>query len=175
MSIKGTKSEENLRAALAGESIARNKYTFFAMSARQAGLNSLADNLERLAKNEMMHAKFWFEQLYGKPEDARQNLLDAIRGELKEADEMYPDFAAQARQDGLEGLAKMFESVARIEADHAQQFMRMIQELSGAVAEEVPAPQPDKGGYRCMFCGAVYEKRPDVCGVCQAIGSFEEF
>lgn len=180
MSLKGSKTEENLRAALAGESIARNKYTFYAMSARAAGLDQLADSLERMAKNEMMHAKFWFEQLYGKPEDARLNLMNAIQGELSEADSMYPAFAEQARQDGMEDLAKMFESVARIEADHARQFMRLLQGLknsneAGEPAQEEPQPEELQSGYRCMFCGAVYAQRPDVCGVCQAIGSFEQY
>lgn len=178
MDLKGTKTQENLRAALAGESLARNKYTFYAMSARQAGLDQLAAALERMAKNEMMHAKFWFEQLYGKPEDARLNLMEAIKGELAEADTMYPEFAKQARQEGMEDLAKMFESVARIEADHARQFMRMLREITSAEEqkkdeEELPAAQEPQSGYRCMFCGAVFPQRPDVCGVCQAIGSFE--
>lgn len=186
MDLNGTKTRENLRAALTGESLARNKYTFYAMSARQAGLDRLADTLERMAKNEMMHAKFWFEQLYGKPEDARANLMEAIKGELAEAGDMYPTFAKQAREEGLEDLAKMFESVARIEADHAQQFSRLLGELTGGetgaeapasqtAASQPAAPQTPESGYRCMFCGAVYPQRPDVCGVCQAIGSFEQF
>lgn len=174
MSLKGTKTEENLHAALVGESLARNKYTFFAMTAREAGLEQIAGALERMAKNEMMHAKFWYEQLYGKPTDARLNLMNAIEGELKESDSMYPEFARQARQDGLESLAVRFESVGRIEADHARQFMRLLQSLAEQNAPQQEArPQEPQSGYRCVFCGAVFPDRPDVCSVCQAIGSFE--
>lgn len=179
MDLKGTKTEENLRAALTGESLARNKYSFYAMTARKAGLDQIADALERMAKNEMMHAKFWYEKLYGVPDDARANLMKSVSDELDEANAMYPSFARQAREDGFEALAAMFESVARIEQDHARQFARLIQDLEALgkdAGETAAAPVAEKvvrTGYRCMFCGAVYPDRPDTCGVCQAIGSFE--
>lgn len=180
MNIKGTESEQNLKAALAGESMARNKYTFYAMAARKAGEDKVADALERMAKNEMMHAKFWFEALHGETSDTLANLREAAQGELQEWHSMYPAFAAKAREEGLETLAVMFEHVADIERDHERQFMSLCAELMSTrnknqaqLAAEVPAPKTQRQGYRCMFCGAVYPTRPDVCTVCKAIGSFE--
>lgn len=180
MEIKGTQSEQNLKAALAGESMARNKYTFYAMAARKAGEDKVADALERMAKNEMMHAKFWFEMLHGDTSDTLANLREAAQGELQEWHSMYPEFAAKAREEGLETLAVMFEHVADIERDHERQFMSLCAELMSArrkgedePAALEPAPKQLREGHRCMFCGAVYPNRPDVCGVCKAIGSFE--
>ena len=109
MSIEHTKTAENLRKALAGESIARNKYTYFAQAAQANGDEEVAAAFEQMAKNEMMHAKFWFEQLYGKPSDTKECLAQAAQGEYSEWHDMYPDFARQAREEGLEELAVMFE------------------------------------------------------------------
>lgn len=179
MSIKNTKTEKNLQAALAGESMARNKYTYYAMAARKEGLEDIAQAFERMAKNEMMHAKFWFEALHGAPKTTAENLMDAAGGEFSEWHSMYPSFAKQAREDGLEDLAVMFERVAAIEKDHELQFMMLLAQLNGAnpkVADSAAAAAPQKtlkDGYRCMFCGAVFEQRPDTCSVCKAIGSFE--
>lgn len=177
MNFENSKTKENLQAALSGESMARNKYTFYAMAARKAGYEKIADDLERMAQNEMAHAKFWFEQLYGKPDDVQAMLKEAAAGELSEWKDMYPRFAAQAREEGLENIAAMFESVARIERDHENQFMRMLVELAAGkkegTRETAPAAKQRCQGYRCMFCGAVFDERPDVCSVCQAIGSFE--
>lgn len=191
-SIKGTKTEENLRAALTGESLARNKYSFFAMAARQNGFDDIANTFERLSQNEMMHAKFWFEALYGKPGQPTETLLEAARGEYGEWHDMYPGFAAQARADGFEDLAIMFERVAAIECDHDRQFMSLYTKIINGKSESVPtqmptpaarpaaAPEPERPatvlrtGYRCQFCGATFDWRPDVCEVCKAIGSFDQ-
>lgn len=182
MNLKGTKTAENLRKALAGESIARNKYTYFAQAARRNGDNQAADAFEQMAKNEMMHAKFWFEQLYGKPDSTRDCLTQAAAGEYSEWHDMYPDFARQAREEGLEDLAVMFEKVAAIERTHENRFMRLLADLSVKQRPDEPAPetatvasatQRKKEGFRCQFCGAVFEQRPDVCDTCQAIGAFD--
>lgn len=173
MELSGSNTERNLQAALTGESLARNKYTFYAMAARKAGYDKIAEGLERMAQNEMMHAKFWFEKLH-QYDDIRENLLRSINDELSEANNMYPKFAEQARAEGMDSVAAMFESVARIEQEHARQFTRMLQELEAENGG--PRLEPEKTpreGYRCMFCGAVFPERPDVCDVCQAIGSFE--
>lgn len=180
MDIQNTQTAENLRKALAGESIARNKYTYFAMAARANGNEEIAAAFEQMAKNEMMHAKFWFEQLYGKPTDTKECLTQAGMGEYSEWHDMYPGFAAQAREEGLEDIAVMFEKVAAIERSHEGRFMTLLAQLTQtppeqapSPAQEAPAPRKKKTGYRCQFCGAVFEERPDVCGVCQAIGAFE--
>lgn len=176
MSIKHAKTEENLRKALAGESIARNKYTYFAQAARAAGNEEVAAAFEQMAKNEMAHAKFWFEQLYGKPTGVQDCLTRAAQGEYDEWHDMYPEFARQAREDGMEDLAIMFEKVAAIERSHESRFLTLLAKLSrpeDAPASQKPAPKQKKSGYRCQFCGAIFEKRPDVCDTCQAIGAFD--
>lgn len=181
MELQNTQTAENLKKALAGESIARNKYTYFAAAARANGDNEIADAFERMAKNEMMHARFWFEQLYGKPTDTQECLVQAAQGEYSEWHSMYPEFARQAREEGLEELAVMFEKVAAIERSHENAFMMLLAKMGQkpeAAAQPVSAPQPSgqkqkKEGYRCQFCGAIFQTRPDVCDTCQAIGAFE--
>lgn len=180
MGLKNTKTEENLRKALAGESIARNKYTYFAAAARACGNEEVAAAFEEMSKNEMAHAKFWFEQLYGKPTDTKECLIKAAHGEYEEWHGMYPAFAQQAREDGLEDLAVMFEHVAAIERSHENRFMTLLAQLGKTDPKTVssddhtaPVVRTKKAGYRCQFCGAVTEHRPDVCSVCGAIGSVD--
>lgn len=174
MGLKDTKTAENLHKALAGESMARNKYTFFAEAARKSGHEDIADAFEQMARNEMMHAKFWFEQLYGKPNDTEACLKAAAQGEYDEWHDMYPAFAEQARADGLEDLAIMFEKVAAIERSHENRFMSLLLELTRDSGKAEAPVQQKKTGYRCQFCGAVFESRPDVCNVCHAIGAFDQ-
>ena len=171
MNIKGTQSEKNLRAAFAGESMARNKYTFFAEYAKKQGDEKVAAVFERLAKNEMMHAKFWFEMLYGKNTPTLDNLMVAAKGEHDEYAEMYPAFAATARQEGLDELAVMFERVANIESTHEKEFLNLIAAISAK--QEETAEAVAKTAYRCQFCGHIAEDRLDVCPVCEAIASWD--
>ena len=186
MELKGSQTEKNLKAALAGESIARNKYTYFATQARKEGLTELADMFERLSINECTHAKFWYTAVHGAMRPSAENLEIAAAGELEEWSRMYPSFAATAREEGFDDLAMMFERVAAIEKDHEKQFMEAIIRMKQAkqassAAAQTPrqakpqeAPKQEKMGYRCQFCGAVFEgDRPDVCPVCGAIGSFD--
>ena len=179
MNLKNTKTAENLRQALAGESIARNKYTYFAQAARAAGQDEIAGAFEQMAKNEMMHAKFWFEQLYGKPTSPAECLMQAAQGEYDEWHDMYPAFARQAREEGLEDIAAMFEKVAAIERSHENRFLTLLAQMSATQPEKAAAPtvkeknREKKYGYRCQFCGAIFAEEPTVCGVCQAIGAFE--
>ena len=180
MDLKNTKTAENLRKALAGESIARNKYTYFAAAARACGHKDIADAFEEMAINEMTHAKFWFEQLYGKPTDTKDCLIKAAHGEYEEWRNMYPAFAQQAREEGLEDLATMFDHVAEIERSHENRFMTLLAELCSTNPKTVTTDDHQevrertlKSGYRCQFCGANFEERPDYCRTCGAIGSFE--
>ena len=179
MELKDTKTAENLYKALAGESIARNKYTFFAQAARANGDGDIAAAFEQMAKNEMMHAKFWFEQLFGRPSETKECLTQAALGEYSEWHDMYPEFARQAREDGLEELAVMFEKVAAIEQSHERRFLTLLAKMSAepenaaGAAAQVPAAQQPQVGWRCQFCGAIFQKRPDVCDTCGAIGAFE--
>lgn len=188
MSLKNTKSYENLQKALAGESMARNKYTYFAQAAKANGDDEIAAAFEQMAKNEMMHAKFWFEQLYGKPTNTQECLMQAAQGEYDEWHDMYPEFAQQAREDGLEDLAVMFEKVAAIERSHEKRFMTLLAKMSQSTAPTPntpaaetaapkaaarPVPQKKRHGYRCQFCGAIFDDHQDVCDTCGAIGACE--
>lgn len=171
MNIKGTQSEKNLRAAFAGESMARNKYTYFAEYARKQGDNNVAEVFERLAKNEMMHAKFWFELMYGKNTPTLDNLMVAANGEHEEFAVMYPEFAAVARQEGLDELAVMFERVAAIESSHEKEFLKLIADISNK--QQASAEKTMRNAYRCQFCGHINDERLPVCPVCEAISSWD--
>ena len=181
MGLKNTQTEENLRKALAGESIARNKYTYFAAAARANGNEEIALAFEEMALNEMTHARFWFEQLFGKPTKTVDCLMKAAYGEYDEWHDMYPAFAKQAREDGLEEVAIQFERVAEIERAHENRFMTLLAQLKGAnpavsipsAPTAEPKPRKQKVGYRCQFCGHIEDHRQDVCRVCGAIGAFE--
>lgn len=174
MDIKNTKTEENLRAALAGESIARNKYTYFAEAARKNGNPEIAAAFERMAINEMTHARLWFELLNGKPDTTEKCLQTAAMGEYSEWHNLYPEFARQAREEGLEDVAVMFEHVANIERSHESQFMEMLAQLSSkGSSKKQEERRVKKQGYRCQFCGDIFDRRPDVCSTCEAIGAFD--
>ena len=136
MEIQNTQTAENLHKALAGESIARNKYTYFAQAARANGDEEAAAAFEQMAQNEMMHARFWFELLYGKPTDTKECLTQAAMGEYSEWHDMYPDFAAQARAEGLEDIAAMFEKVATIERSHEGRFMTLLAQMTRTEPEQ---------------------------------------
>lgn len=182
MDLKGTRTEQNLLAAFQGESMARNKYLFFAEKARAENHPEIAEIFERLAKNEGMHGKLLYQNLFG-IKGTLDNLQNAAQGEYGEWSSMYPDFARVAREEGYDDIADLFEGVAKIEKNHEYQFMSTLAQLQSgqrAASSEAPAPEVPKApktvqaeGYRCMFCGAIFEKRPDVCSVCHAIGSFE--
>lgn len=186
MDIKNTKSEANIKAALAGESMARNKYTYYAMQARNEGEPEIAEFFEKMAGNEMIHAKIWFSILNDGLGTTEKNLTDAAFGENKEWTGMYPEFAQVAREEGLDELAEMFEKIAQIEKEHERQFLQKIIQLqkkshaakmeakNGTVHEEpASAPKVTVPGYRCVFCGAVYEQKTVVCPVCKAINAWE--
>lgn len=195
MEFKGTKSEENLKAALAGESLARNKYTYYALQAIIEGHDDIAEFFEKMANNEKEHAKIWFKMLYGGLGETSANLRDAASSENYEWKSMYPGFAADARADGLEMLAAMFEKVAAIENDHERSFLEKFLQFKTGSSVETHLNIPNKSSaserpvshveetsnvtasgtekYRCMFCGNLEETRLDVCPVCGAIGAFE--
>lgn len=183
MKLSGTKTEKNLQTAFSGESMARNKYTFFAEKARQEGQEEIAALFERMAKNESIHGKLLYKLLHNGIQDTTANLKDAMDGEYGEWTSMYPDFAKTARDEGLTEVADLFDKIALIEKDHEYSFLKALAKLSAAGREQEGASANAKAekhhavtveGYRCMFCGAVYEERPDYCKVCGAIGSFEK-
>ena len=180
MNIKGSQTEKNLLAAFTGESMARNKYLFFAEKARKEGNDEIADLFERMAQNEGIHGKMLFERLNG-VKDSASNLQSALAGEYGEWTSMYPNFAQKAREEGFEEIAMLFDNIAKIEQDHEFRFMTALSNLYAKDKASSPTETPKQQertvtaqGYRCVFCGAIFEERPDVCSVCEAIGSFEQ-
>ena len=125
----------------------------------------------------MTHARLWYELLNGKPTTAEDCLRQAAMGEYSEWHEMYPRFAEQARADGLESIAVMFEHVASIEKKHENEFMTLLASLQkkdpAEAGEGSAKKRVKKQGYRCQFCGEIFDHRPDVCPTCQAIGAFD--
>ncbi len=179
MDLKGTRTEANLKAAFTGESMARNKYLFFAQKAKSENLPEIADLFERMAQNEGIHGKLLYQHWKGVGTSS-ENLQDAIQGEYTEWSNMYPEFAQIAREEGFDDVGVLFDNIAKIEKDHEYRFLIALTQLNKGNKKADVERQPETvqtvsvPGYRCMFCGATYETRPDVCSVCEAIGSFEE-
>lgn len=163
--LKGTKTEANLQAAFAGESQARNKYTYFASKAKKDGYVQMAAIFEETANNEKEHAKLWYKLLNGGSiSDTVENLKEAAGGENYEWTEMYPTFAKEAREEGFEEIAWLFESVAAIEKEHEERYKKLLANIEGNL---VFSKEGDVV-WQCANCGhiCVGKKAPEVCPVC---------
>ncbi|MBQ4316735.1 MAG: rubrerythrin family protein [Clostridia bacterium] len=166
MELKGSKTEQNLMTAFAGESQARNKYTYYASEARKAGYTIIADIFEETAGNEKEHAKLWFKLLHdGKVPDTATNLLDAAEGENYEWTDMYASFAKTAKEEGFDRIAYLFEAVGAIEKEHEERYRAILEKLNTDtiyVSEEVQV-------WICTNCGHIHvgKKAPEMCPVCQ--------
>ena len=163
MDLKGSKTEKNLQTAFAGESQARNKYTYFASVAKKEGYEQIAAIFEETANNEKEHAKLWF-KLLGGIGNTSENLKAAADGENYEWTDMYDEFAKTAREEGFEQIAKMFEGVGKIEKHHEERYRKLLANLeSGEVWERI-----GENRWQCRNCGHIYigEKAPDTCPVC---------
>lgn len=163
MNLKGTKTEANLKAAFAGESEARNKYTYFASKARKEGYNQIAELFLATADNEKEHAKLWF-KLLGGISDTMQNLEDAAAGENYEWTDMYATFAKEAREEGFEEIALQFEGVAKIEKEHEERYRKLLANVKNGEVFK-------KGSvviWECGNCGhiVVGTEAPEICAVC---------
>lgn len=171
INIKGTKTEENLKTAFAGESMARNKYTFYANQARKDGYEQIADFFEETAENERQHAKIWFKYLHGIL-DTPNNLEDAAAGEHYEWSEMYSGFAETAREEGFKELAMLFENVAKIEKSHEERFNKLMQSISDGTV----FAKGDQVAWVCKKCGHIHigPSAPKVCPVCKHPQAFFE-
>nr|WP_307775757.1 rubrerythrin family protein [uncultured Cetobacterium sp.] len=163
--IKGTKTEKNLLEAFAGESMARNKYTYYASKAKKEGYVQISKFFEETAHNEQEHAKIWFKLLHGGVIGSTiENLKDGAAGEHYEWTDMYAHFAKEAREEGLEDIAKLFEGVGAVEKHHEERYKQLLENLeSGKVFERV-----EETKWECMNCGHIHtgEKAPDICPVC---------
>lgn len=163
MDLKGSKTEQNLMTAFAGESQARNKYTYYASKARKDGYVQIANLFEETANNEKEHAKMWFKLFHGIGSTA-DNLLDAAQGENYEWTDMYASFAREAREEGFDHIAELFEGVAAVEKKHEERYRKLLANVEGGLVFS-------KDGdviWQCSNCGhiVVGRKAPEVCPVC---------
>lgn len=164
-SLKGTRTEANLLAAFAGESQARNKYTFYASKARKDGYVQIADLFEETAANEKEHAKIWFKLLHDGIGDTAANLKDAAAGEHYEWTDMYAEFARQAKEEGFDHVAYLFEEVGKIEKTHEERYLALLKNVEGGMVFS-------KDGdtiWQCSNCGHIHigKQAPEICPVCE--------
>ncbi len=165
MKLKGSKTEQNLKDAFAGESQARNKYTYYASKARKEGYEQIAEIFEETAGNEKEHAKLWFKELHGgEVPSTLENLLDAAAGEHGEWTAMYKQMAEEAREEGFDKIAYRFDEVAKIEKRHEERYLL----LAKLVKEKKIFKKTEKTVWICRNCGHVYvgDKAPEKCPVC---------
>lgn len=163
--LKGTKTEANLMAAFAGESQARNKYTFYASKARKDGFVQIANLFEETANNEKEHAEIWFKLLHdGSMPDTMQNLRDAASGENYEWTDMYASFAKTAKEEGFDKIAYLFESVGAIEKDHEERYLALRENIK----QDTVFKAKEKTVWICLNCGHIHtgENAPNACPVC---------
>ncbi len=159
----GTKTEKNLMEAFAGESQARNKYTYFAEVAKKEGLEQVAAIFAETADQEKQHAKMWFSEFHGIG-GTDENLVAAAAGENEEWTDMYARMAKEAREEGFEELAIKFENVGKVEKSHEARYLRLLDNYRNGKTFKGDAPK----GWKCRQCGFIFEgdSAPEVCPVC---------
>ena len=165
MNLKGTKTEQNLMTAFAGESQARNKYTYYASKAKKDGYVQIANIFEETAANEKEHAKLWFKYLHGGAEPStEENLKDAADGENYEWTDMYAQFAKEAREEGFEEIATKFELVGAIEKHHEERYRKLLDNLQ----KKVVFTKDGDCIWQCANCGhiCVGKQAPEICPAC---------
>ena len=173
MELKGSKTEQNLMAAFAGESQARNKYTYYASKAKKDGYEQIAAIFEETANNEKEHAKMWFKELHGgEVPTTTENLKDAADGENYEWTDMYEEFAKTAEEEGFKELAVKFRQVAAIEKHHEERYRKLLKNIE----DEVVFSKDEDKIWICRNCGHVVigKKAPEVCPVCAHPQSYFE-
>ena len=169
----GTQTEKNLEAAFAGESQARNKYTYFASKAKKEGYEQIAALFLKTADNEKEHAKMWFKLLQGgQIKSTAENLKDAAAGENYEWTDMYAGFAKVAKEEGFDRIAYLFEEVGKIEKEHEARYLKLLDNVEN---ELVFSKDGDKI-WKCRNCGhiCIGKEAPKVCPVCEHPQSFFE-
>lgn len=170
--LKGTKTEQNLNTAFAGESQARVKYQFYASKAKKEGYEQIAAIFQETSDNEKEHAKIWYKLLHDGVADTMTNLKDAAAGENYEYTDMYATFAKEAREEGFEEIATLFEEVGKIEKEHEARYLKLLENLDKGMTFK-------KDGvtiWKCRNCGYIHsgEVAPDICPVCNHPQSFFE-
>ena len=173
MELKGTQTEKNLWEAFAGESQARNKYTYFASKAKKEGYEQISAIFTETANNEKEHAKIWFKLLQGgEIKSTEENLLAAAEGENYEWTDMYEEFAKTAKEEGFDHIAFLFTEVGKIEKEHEERYRKLLENVK---AEKVFKSETPKM-WICRNCGHIHygEKAPEVCPVCNHPQSYFE-
>lgn len=168
--LKGSKTEANLLTAFAGESQARNKYTYFASKAKKDGYVQIAEIFQETADNEKEHAKMWFKLLNGGVGDTLDNLKAAADGENYEWTDMYAGFAKTAKEEGFDQIAALFEGVAKIEKEHEERYRKLLANVEGGLVFSRDGDMI----WQCANCGHIHvgPKAPEVCPVCAHPQSF---
>ncbi len=165
MELKGSRTEANLMTAFAGESQARNKYTYYASKAKKDGYVQIAQIFEETANNEKEHAKIWFKLLHdGGVPTTVENLKDAAEGENYEWTEMYAEFAKVAKEEGFDNIASLFEMVGAIEKEHEERYKKLLSNIQ----EGVVFSKENDMVWICSNCGHIHigKKAPEICPVC---------
>jgi len=165
MELKGSRTEANLMAAFAGESQARNKYSYYASQAKKDGFVQIAQIFEETANNEKEHAKMWFKLLHGgSMPDTAANLADAAEGEYYEWTDMYAGFADVAEEEGFKDIARLFRAVAAIEKTHEERYRKLLANVEG----DLVFSRDGDCIWECSNCGHIHvgKKAPQVCPVC---------
>lgn len=166
MELKGSKTEKNLQDAFAGESQARNKYTYFAMKAREEGMEQIAEIFEETARNEQEHAYLWFKALNGGEIPTTSECLKmAAEGENYEWTDMYDRMAKEAREEGFDHIAFLFDEVGKIEKEHEARYKKLLANIEG----DLVFSRDGDMMWQCSNCGHIVigKKAPDVCPVCE--------
>ena len=173
MELKGSKTEKNLMTAFAGESQARNKYTYFASKAKKEGYEQIAAIFEETANNEKEHAKIWFKLLNGgEIPTTTDNLQAAAEGENYEWTDMYAEFAKVAKEEGFDHIAYLFEGVAKIEKEHEERYKKLLSNIN----DELVFSSDGETIWICRNCGHIHigKKAPNVCPICNHPQSYFE-
>ena len=173
MELKGSRTEKNLQAAFAGESQARNKYTYYASKAKKEGFEQIAAIFLETADNEKEHAELWFKYLHGGSVPTTvENLKDAADGEHFEWTDMYKEFAAVAREEGFLEIAARFELVGQIEAEHEKRYLKLLENVKG----QKVFIAPDVVVWKCRNCGHIHvgKEAPKICPACNHAQSYFE-
>ena len=162
--LKGTKTEQNLLSAFAGESMARNKYSYYASKAKKEGFVQIANIFEETATNEKEHAKMWFKLLHDGVPSTAENLLDAANGENYEWTDMYATFAKEAREEGFDEIAQKFELVAAVEREHEERYRKLLANVEGKLVFS----REGDAIWQCLNCGHIMvgKAAPEICPVC---------
>ena len=173
MELKGSKTEQNLMTAFAGESQARNKYTFFASQAKKDGYEQIAAIFQETADNEKEHAKLWFKLLNGGAiGSTEENLKAAAAGENYEWTDMYAEFAKTAKEEGFARIAYLFEEVGKIEKEHEARYLKLLENVENGLVFS----KDDERIWKCRNCGHIVigKYAPEVCPVCNHPKAFFE-